>query len=244
MIKDPVLLTKTLTDFTKKNIITFKKQGVIIHLDGTLMSVVNIALAKLLAEPFKLKVITCVFNHNKLYLAHILSLAKDLGVETEIKDLSKDLEQLSIYKNSGQKIDLEIATRKRLIDLAMNLDADKESLLPISNQSYSQWCIEYPHKNYQTLDQLHTLNRLFFSEVQQLAKHLGTSLITIEREPSHYLYRNYNDKSILEFSYDDLESSLRGDHSKMDPTIRDRLIPDNRDKYLCPTIQRPSNLLS
>lgn len=244
MIKDLNLLTKTLTDFIKSNTLIFKKQGVIIHLDGTLMSIVNVALAKLLGEPFKFKVVTCVFNHNKLYLQHIISLAKDLDVPLEVKDLSRDFDQLSIYKNAGQSVDLEISTRKRLIDLAINLEADKQELFPVSNLCYSQWCINFPNKSYQALDQLHPLNRLFFEELQQLAKHLGIGEAVIEREPSHYLYKNYNDKQVLGFTYTELELALRSPHSNIISVVRDRLAVDNRSRYLCPLIQRPSNLLS
>jgi NAD+ synthase len=243
MIKDVELLVKTLLDFIKTNSVVFKKQGIIIHLDGTLMSVVNVALAKRLGAPFTFKVVTCMFNNNKLYLAHILSLAKVLEVETELKDLTRDLEQLSLYSNAGQQVDLEIAIKKRLVDFTMNVEADRYNLIPVSNQSYSQWCIEFPHKNYQTLDQLHILNRLFFSEVQQLARHLNIADNIVDREPSHYLYKGYGDRQALGFSYEELEEALRGDHSNIKSAIKERLTADNRNRYICPAIQRPSSII-
>lgn len=246
MIKDYNLLIKTVLDYLKSQIIISKKDGIVINLDGTLMSAVNVLLAKQLGPAFKYKVIVCLFNQNKYYLAHIMLLLSKLDVPYEIKDLSKDLDTLSLYKNASDKLDLEISIRKRVLDLMINIEGDKNNLSPISNQSYSQWCVEFPHKSYQSLSEIHLLNRLFFSEVQDLARHLGLPETFVSREPSHYLHRAQLDKESLGFTYGELEDYLRNprpNKTTQDMLINQKLVGDNRSRFLSLPIQRPSNLL-
>lgn len=246
MLKNPKELNEKLLSYLKSQLVQTKKDGVVIHLDGTLMSLVNICLAKQLGEPFKFKVLTCMFNQSKYSLTHVFGLIKRLDVPVDIKDLSKDLDTLSMYKNAEGDLDREIGIRKRFVDLTVNIEADKHNLVPLGNQSYSQWCINFPHNNYQALDQIHLLNRLYFSELQEYAKWLDLPDSMVYREPSHYLHNKQLDKNSLGFTYDELEDYLRNaksDRNPIDTTIRKRLVADNRSRFLNPVIQRPSNIL-
>jgi hypothetical protein len=238
MIKDTNLLITTLLNYLKSQIITMGKSGAIINLDATLMSAVNVLLAKRLESPYQFKVITCVTNSNKFALTQATLIAQQLEVALEIKDLSKEYESLLTPTLNG------ISLQKRLTDSIINAEADAHNLLPLSNQCYSQWAIEFPHKCYQSLDQVHMLNRLFYSELKQLAKSLGASDSLINREPSHYLHRLQVDKDVG-FTYEELESFIRNpsQSSLKDKLIAAKLVPDNKNRYICPIIQRPSNLL-
>lgn len=246
MLKNPKELNVQLLNYLKSQLVQLKKDGVVIHLDGTLMSLVNISLAQQLEVPFRYKVVTCIFHQNKYALSHLLTLIKRLNVVVDIKDLSQDLDTLSIFKNAQGSIQAEIGIKKRFVDLAINIEADKNNLFPLSNQSYSQWCVEFPHNNYQALDQIHLLNRLYYSELQDFAKYLELPDSVVYREPSHYLYNKQIDKESLGFTYGELEDFLRNaesDRNSTDTTIRAKLVPDNRGSFLNPTIQRPSNIL-
>lgn len=240
MIKDTTLLTKTLLDYLKSQLVIMKKDGVVINLDATLMSVVNILLAKQLEKPFTYKVIACVTNNNKFALTQVILIAKQLGVDVEVRDLSDEYDKLLMYSGT-----IGVSLQKRITDLTLNITADSHNLYPVSNLCYSQWVIDFPHKCYQNLEQVNLLNRLFYSEVAQLAKALGASDSLINREPSHYLHRTQVDKN-LGFTYAELEDFLRNPRqpkSLKDKLIADKLVGDNRNWYFCPVIQRPSNLL-
>ncbi len=234
MLKSPKLLNKVLLDYLKSQLLINKRDGVIIHLDGTLMSLVNLCLAKQLEEPFKLKVVTCIFNRNKFYLTHLMKLIGKQDVPTSIKDLSKDLTTLSMYDNAKDSLETEIAVKKRLIDMTVNIDADKHNLLTMSNICYSQWCINFPHRNYQNLEHIHLLNRLYYNELQVFATHLGLEEEVVEREPSHYLYRGQLDKKSLDFTYDQLEDYLRNvkqSRNHVDVAISKLVQSDNRNRF-------------
>lgn len=241
MIKSPELLIKILLDYYKSQGIRFKKNGAIIHFDGTLMSIVNVLLLRQSNQP--ITTIVCAFNQNKYYLAYLQTVAKQLELDLQIKDLTKDFE---VLHNNSSDITSEISVRKRLVDLHLSLEADKKNSFIVSNLTYSQWCINFPHSNYQNLEHLHLLNRLFYGELQQLALHLNVSKVLTEREPSFYLYQNHTDHKILGFTYQELEEFLRNQQqpkSYSDSIIKQKLVADNRDRYLCPVISRPSNLL-
>ena len=238
MIKDTSLLIMTLLDYLKSQIITTGKDGVIINLDATLMSAVNIMLAKQLGNPYQVKVVTCVTNSNKFALTQSTLIAQQLDINLEMKDLSREYESLT--KPSLN----EVSLKKRLADSIVNAEADVHNLLPLSNLCYSQWAVNFPHRCYQNLEQVHLLNRLFYSEIKQLAKSLGASDGLVNREPSHYLHRIQVDKD-MGFTYEELESFIRNpsQNSLKDKLIASKLAPDNRNRFICPAIQRPSNLL-
>ena len=240
MIKDTKLFTKTILDYLKSQLVIMKKDGIIIHLDATLMSVANILLAKQLGSPFTFKVVTCVTNNNKFALTQAILIAKQFEVDLEIRDMSEEYDKLLTHKGTTGA-----SLQKRLIDLVLNTTADSENLQPVSNLCYSQWAIDFPHKCYQNLEQVNLLNRLFYSEVVQLAKALGASETLVSREPSHYLHRTQVDKDIG-FTYSELEDFLRSPpqpKSLQEKLIANRLVSDNRNQYSGLVIQRPSNLL-
>ena len=245
MIKIIPLLEKKILDFLKSQLTILKKNHVIINFDGTLMSAINIKLLQKLGKPFQFKVIVCTFNQNKLYLAHLLRVLSDIKVPYELKDLSNDYDTLSLNICNGDK-NLEIAFRKRMIDVLLYSEADKLGGVVLSNLSYSQWCVNFPHQAYQTMDQIHLLNRLYYSEIKQLAKYYNIAEDIIEREPSHYLYKHQLDKDTLQFTYQQLEDFLRSGCKIVSPEsilIQKRLVGDNRNKFTGLNISRPSDVL-
>ena len=247
MIKNIPLLEKKIIDYLKTQLIVLKKDSVIINFDGTLMSVVNVKLIEKLQKPFQHKIIVCTFNQNKLYLYHLLKiLNNDLKVQYEIKDLSNDYEMISPISCCQGNKDLEIAFRKRICDLLLYSIADNINGVVLSNLSYSQWCVNFPHQAYQTLEQIHPLNRLFFSEVKQLARYYNMANDVVEREPSHYLYKGQLDKEVLGFTYQQLEDHLRSGckiTSPQDIIIQNKLVGDNRNRFMGLSISRPSVVL-
>lgn len=246
MIKSSPLLIKTLQDYLKSQLLLLKKDGCLVSFDGTLMSLINVLLTKELT-PFKSRYISCISNTNKFYVVHILSLAKQLNIDLELKDISKDLESSSLIASSTLDYKQEISVRKRFTDLALTLEADSNNLIILGNQSYSQWCIEYPHKVYQNLEHIHLLNRLFYSEIKELGKFFNLPDAILNREPSHFLFQGKVDKDFLEFSYDELEEyqrNVRANRSSLDQLIGRHIRSDNRNRFMCPLIQRPSNILS
>jgi NH3-dependent NAD+ synthetase len=241
MLKEVDLLAKSLVDYLTQQLIIFSRKDVIVHFDGSLMSVINIKLLQTyLPSSFTFKPYIVVHNHNKLYLSYLLSLAKQLNIEYEIVDITKDIEG---------HLDLDsFALKKRTIDRHLYLAADKRSSLVLSNLSYSHWCLNFPHVCYQSLEHVHLLNRFYYSELQQLAKHFKLPEQIVDREPSFYLQRNSSDKELLGFSHSDLEDYLRSSslrpRNHIDSLIRDKLVGDNRQHFLCPLIPRPSKFLA
>src|SRR5690606_29231336 len=128
-------------------------------------------------------------------------------------------------------------------DFMVGLTAAKHNLMPLGNLCYSQWMINYPHNVYKNLGNIHTLNRLFYSEVVALAESLGIPKMFTERRPSHYLYWGQLDEDDMKFTYADLENFLRTStiSSIVDQEIQKKLVKDDRNKYIGPPIQRPSN---
>ena len=240
-IKDCDTLIDTLGSFLKNQLAVHKKAGAIVHLDGTLMSVLNVRLLQTWGTPFK--TISCIFNENKFHSLYLHSLMDTLNVEKNLKDLSKDLETLSLSRDS---FDDTVAVKKRMSDLILNIEADDHNYMVLSNQCYSQWCLDFPNKNYKNLDQIHLLNQLFYSEVQQLSKHRGVQEGIINVEPSHYFSRLKSDKDFLGFSYDELEEFIHDrstPRNSVEVQIQKRIVALPLGEYTCPKLQRPSNLL-
>jgi NH3-dependent NAD+ synthetase len=241
MLKEVDLLTKNLVDYLTKQLIAFDRKDVIVHFDGSLMSIINIKLLQThLPSSFTFKPYVVVHNHNKLYLSYLLSLVKQFNIECEVVDITKDLE-------GHLELD-QSALKKRTIDKYLYLAADKRSSLVLSNLCYSHWCLNFPHACYQSLEQVHLLNRFYYSELQQLARHFKLAEQIVDREPSFYLQRNSTDKELLGFTYSDLEDYLRSStlrpRNHTDSLIRDKLVGDNRQYFLCPLIPRPSKFLA
>lgn len=234
MIKSPQLLVELIQEYLRSTLIVHRKDGVVVHLDGTLMSIANCLLLKEL--PIIKKYILCTSTTNRIYTTHILSLAKMLEVSLELIECAPE------FKANTRD---EIATKKRLVDYHLYASADATNLAILSNLCYSQWCIEFPHKAYQNRDHIHLLNRLFFSEVKQLCSYFKLPDSITQREPSHYLYPSKVDKDFLGFNYDALEEFLRNKQIKSteDRLISELLVPDNRSSFICPLISRPSNVL-
>lgn len=245
MLKDLNLTHQTLVDFIKQQLILHRKEGVAIHLDGSLQSIVNIHIAKALGAPFTFKVIVCTFAENHQYLKHITSAIQDLDIIYSVYDLQHDYQALSKYLYARDDIKLEIAHKKCLVDFALNLESAKFNLMPLSNLCYSQWVLDFPHPIYKNLAYIHPLARFFQSEVVQLAKHYSVAQFLIDRKPSFYLYRGQQDEVQLDFTYSELEDLIRRStiSSFQDDKIQAMLVPEDREKYLIPAIQRPSNLL-
>lgn len=244
MIKDKEQLIEFLLGFLKQQMVIQKKKGALVHLDGTLMSLVNLLLVK--RTGLKYRTIAPITNQNKYASGHLALLAKELGFSLEFKDLAKDFEMLALHQLRDKSTNTQILFAKRFCDLALNLEADQEELAILSNLCYSQWIVGFPHQNYQAPDQIHLLFRLFYSEVKDLAYHLGLNERVIEREPSFYLWNGQRDLDLLGFSYQQLESFLRSPgeiKNEEDLLIGRRLIADNRNKFTGPLIQRPSNLI-
>lgn len=244
MIKDLNKLEQEITTFLKKQLVQSSTDGFVIHLDGTLMSVVSIILARKVTD--NLTTVITTFGSNKSYLIHLLSLCSITNTQPKIFDLSKDLGNFESYKKT-KDIDQEISLRKRLSDLTCQIEADQDNLTIIGNLAYSQWIVNFPHRSYKNKEHVYPLNRLFYSEVRQLAKHLQLPDQIIDREPSHYIYKNKSDQKLLEFNYHSLENYLR--EKSQQPTslddikIRDKIVLDDREKYISLPIQRPSSIL-
>jgi NAD+ synthase len=240
------LLIKTLQDYLKTQALLLKKSGCIVYFDGTLMSLVNVLLIKDLVN-FNNKYVACITNNNKIYVTHLLSLAKHLKIDLKLLDISKDLETSSLFSSHRVNHKQELATRKRFVDLTLNLEADSGNQIVLGNLSYSQWCIEYPHKVYLNLEHVHLLNRLFYSEVKELAKFYDLPETIINRAPSHFISHGKTDKDVLDFTYEELEEYLRSaksNQSNQDQLISKLIQSDNRNRFMCPLITRPSNILS
>ena len=238
MKTDLTILKKTLIDYTKAQLLRNKRDGVVIHFDGTLMSLVNVALLDNL-KPFATKVVVYVVNQNKFYLSQLALMLNNLNISYEVKDLTHDFETISQYANNKQgDVKLEIALRKRLVDMALNIEVDKHNLLVVGNLCKSQWVIDFPHRNYKNLEHLFLLGSLWYDQVQDLAQRLNLPEQIVNREPSHYLYGNQNDLVALGFSYDDLKDfySRKQDGIKKfsDKVIADRLLNENYINYMVP----------
>lgn len=245
MLKDLNATNQALTEFIKQQLLTHRRDGIVIHLDGSLQSIVNIHLAKALQPPFTYKVVICTHSDNDQYLKHITAMVQDLDITYTVYDLDKDYQALSRYLYAHNDTQLDIAHKKCLVDLVLNLEAARHNLMPVSNLSYSQWAIDFPHRVYKNLAYLHPLARFFYSEVAQLASFYGTARFLVERKPSFYLYRGQQDEVLLGFTYAELEDLIRRSTiiSFQDQIIQKALTPEDREKYMIPSIQRPSNLL-
>lgn len=244
MLQDPQHLIKIITTFIKAQLSTFNKQGIVIYLDGTLMSVVNLLLVKhhLIDVPYT--IVACKFSDNLTHNQRITSLIKDLNLVCEVKDLQHEFNQFDPFNQSS--FELQTALKKRISDLAVSFESDKTNSIVLGNLCYSQWCINFPHSNYKNLNYIYPLNSLFYSEVQQLAYVLQIPHTYIHAAPTHFLFLNQLDQDSLGFSYEDLENLLRQKTttSAKDQLIQSRLFSEDRHNYLGPSIYRPSNILN
>jgi len=246
MIKDCIILKQTLLEYLKETILKQYRDGVMICLDGTLMSLVNLKLVELLDKRYTKRACLCIVSkENNTFIDYTNTILEGSNIQYEYKDLSEALEKLDIYKFSKGDYQLEIILKQRLIESQIKAEADKYNSLTISNLCYSQWVLNYPNRAYKDLGSVHLLNRLFYSELKELAKDLGISSIFIDKNPTHYLYRGQLDQQDLGFTYDQLEYFLRTKEIQkpIDLTINNKIYKEDRHLYLGPVLTRPSNIL-
>ena len=191
-------MEQSIIQFIEKQLIIQQKDKIIISLDGTLMSAVLVKLMQ--KAEIQFETISCIDNSNKIHSLSISLLAEQLSTPVNLIDTTSISEKL----NS----DSTISARKRITDLYLNLAADVHNGIVTSNLSYSQWCIDFPHKIYKSLEQIHPLAQLHYSEVKDLARGLLITDTVITREPSHY-FSKHTDQQLLGFTYTQLEDFLR-----------------------------------
>lgn len=234
-------LIETLCEFLQHQLIHHSKNGVLIQLDGSLVSLVNHKIAELIKPKISIEHMIIVFNENKFNILNLNTSAASIGANPIFYDASNF--PIPFQQNSSSS-----SSRKRVEDLILGVKADINNLSILGNLCYSEWCIDFPHNSFKNSEHLFLMNRLFYSEVQQLARYLNIPEQVINREPILNFNNGKTAKDILGFSFSQLEAFLRSDKSiicHQHFLIQQRLLVDDKlTEFNSPIFQRPCSFLS
>ena len=232
-------LTNTLVEFLHRRLIYSQKDGVLIQFDGSLMSLVNYQLARLIQPDTKVVCVAIITNQNKFNVLNLKTLAEMINSDTEMFDATNYSIPYQERTNSS---------KRRLSDMILGVRADRQNLVVLGNLCYSQWCINFPDSSFKNPEHIYLLNRLFYNEVKQLARYLKISDTIVDRKVILDYEQGKSEKDILGFSFDELELFINNSNkitTHSESLIAEKLVANDKlADFVSPIFQRPCSFLT
>lgn len=199
-------IEKNILEFLRDYLIASGAKGFVLGLSGGLDSAVVATLCAKIAPTHALLMPTRLSN--KANLADALRLAKTLGLNHKIIDISNILESFCVANVSPQQ-KLRYGNLCARVRMCLLYDYSSEhGLLVVGTSNKSERLLGYGTIFGDMACALNPIGELFKSEIFEFADFLGVDKMIINKAPSADLWENQSDESELGYSYKELDGAL------------------------------------
>lgn len=200
-------IEKNILEFLRDYLVTSGAKGFVLGLSGGLDSAVVATLCAKIAPTHALLMPTRLSNEANLKDA--LRLAKTLGLNHKIIDISNILESFCVANGLSKQQKLRYGNLCARVRMCLLYDYSSEhALLVVGTSNKSERLLGYGTIFGDMACALNPIGELFKSEIFEFADFLGVDKAIINKAPSADLWENQSDESELGYSYKELDGAL------------------------------------